>query len=89
MFPIGRVGFALAALRIGVGALSLTDVSPFENLLATGGYFANLLSSTFILSGALTPYLCAIRCIVEVTKIGSLKGLGTLHLAAVILIVLP
>jgi hypothetical protein len=87
LFPTGVVGFALVALRIGVGALFLTDVLPSGDLVASGwGTLTVVFLSCFILFGALTPYLYAVCCVVEVIKLLSLRGPGAFHLGALILI---
>ena len=86
MFPAGLVGVALVTLRIGCGVLFLTDVLPIQSLLASGwGALTIGFLAFFILSGALTPYLYSVCCIVEVTKLISLTGIGAFHLIALIL----
>jgi hypothetical protein len=86
-FPTGSVGFALAAFRIGVGALFLTDVLPFADLLGSGrGTLTLSFLALLILLGALTPYLYAVCCVVEVTKLVNLTGMEAFHLVALIVI---
>jgi hypothetical protein len=87
VFPTGSVGFALAAFRIGVGALFLTDVLPLAGLLASRrGTVTLIFLALLILLGALTPYLYAVCCVVEVTKLVSLSRMEAFHLGALMLI---
>ncbi|WP_263357900.1 hypothetical protein [Acidicapsa ligni] len=87
MFPTGSVGFSLAVLRIGVGALFLVDVLPLERLLASAwGTLALSFLALLILCGALTPYLYAACCIVEVTGLVNLTGMAAVRLGALILV---
>jgi hypothetical protein len=87
VFPTGSVGIALAAFRIGVGALFLTSVLPFRGMLISGwGKVTLIFIAVFVLLGALTPYLYFVCSIVEVTKLVSLTGMKAFQLGALILI---
>jgi uncharacterized membrane protein YphA (DoxX/SURF4 family) len=66
MFPTGIAGVALVVLRVSVAISLMADGTPHEAFVTSFWLLlAFLLPALLLVIGFLTPYVCAVSCLME------------------------